>query len=474
MPVYKGGTGMRRILKTILMIIAIIVATPGMRGVAKEPIKVVIDQRPVTLAQPPVLEEGRVFLPLRRVFEALGSEVDWDSKTQSVTGRKGNTVIKLEIGKRQATVNNEKVLMDVAGKIINGRTMVPIRFVAENLGVDVNWDDYKQMVIITTTHISTTATTVNLDIITTVSQDDTTIYKNTNFKDDYVKILVKRNNTFEIIGKTLSGNTYVLVEITDMMGKEIFNTQSKINVDGTFNQEYSLTLSDGQYIVNVFMNNKKYGTYKGTDTGLVITKVKDTLVFETSSIYEDNLQQLSTSNQVSSSDLNLHSFSEENKNRLFKLATSITKDQDTDYQKALAIAQWVSENIYYDVAVVESGKFGKIDAIGTLDEKRSVCQGYAALTSGLLRSIGIPTKQVFGHSLVEINNNGAHWDQVDHTRPNHVWNEVFADGRWVIVDTTWNSSNRYEKGEYITGNTKYAYFDPTVEAFSNTHKITNR
>ncbi len=443
---------MRRILGKLIIALVLIIGVPCGENIANEPIKIVIDQESLILKQPPILEGGSIFLPLKTIFEALDIKVGWDAKTQTVTGVKENTIIKLEVGKRQASINNKKVLMDVECKMINNNVMVPAGFVAENLDVDIEWDNYNQIITIKSGFAS---------------------YKNSNFKDDYTEIIANEEGTLSVRGKTLSDNQYILLEIIDFSGREVFNGQGEIEEDGTFNQLYSVALDNGQYIINIFMNDKQYGTYTGIDTGIIIRKSKDKIVFGKSPVYRNNMEYLRKSNKVSSSDLNMHSFTEINKEILYKLATDITKGESTDYYKALAVASWVSENIYYDVDAAKSGQFRKTDAIGTLNEKRSVCQGYAALTTGLLRSIGIPTKLVFGYALgIETDINS--WDQVGDVGPNHVWNEVFVDNRWIIVDTTWNSKNRYEEGEYIDNDKIYAYFDPTVEAFSNTHKITNR
>ena len=443
---------MRRILANLLVVLVLSIGIPFMEANAKELIKVTIDQEPLKLKQPALIEEGHLLLPLREIFDALGAKVEWDPNTQSIIGFKDDTIMKLEIGKRQASINNKKILMDIGCKIVDGNVMIPVRFVAEGFDLDIDWDNHNQMLII---------------------KNSPSSYKNSNFKEDYIEILGNKDGEIVIRGKTLSSNRYILLEILDFKGREIFNGQGKIGEDGKFEQVYPVNFRNEQYIVNIFMNNDEYGTYTGIDTGIIIKKTKEKLTFNKSPVYRNNMEYLRKSNKVSSSDLNMNSFSEENKKILYNLAKDITEGESSEYKKVLAIANWVSSNIYYDMDAAKTGQLGKTDAIGTLNEKRSICQGYAALTTGLLRSIGIPTKLVFGYAL-GIDNEISNWNQVGKVGPNHVWNEVFVDNRWVIVDTTWNSKNRYEKGEYIEDDSIYSYFDPTIEAFSNTHKITNR
>lgn len=455
---------MKRILKGTIVMFIIVVAALRTQTSANEPIKLIIDRQVLILDQPPTTKDGRVLVPLRGFFEALGAEVGWDERSQMVTAKKDNLILKLEIDKQQASVNSEDVFMDVPGTMINGRAMLPARFISENLGLKVKWDREGQALIITTE---------NEDVRVNEEKESIALYRNTNLTEDYIEIKVVENHKVVIQGKTLSNNNYVLVEVLDDDGNNYLTKQSKIREDRTFKEEWEANFNEGTYTLNIYMNQKEYGSYQGVHVDIVMDKVKSGIVFINSPVYESNLAYLSESKEVSPSDLTLDAFSQKDRDRLLELATSITKDEESDYYKALAVSEWVSQNIYYDLDAFNARKFGKIDAIGTLDERRSICQGYAALTMGLLRSIEIPTKLVFGYAL-GINPNSDTWEQVDHRKPNHVWNEVFVDERWIIVDTTWNSKNRYEKGEYIEGDKIYSYFDPTIEAFSNTHKITNR
>lgn len=85
---------------------------------------------------PAVVEDGRTLLPMRATFEALGQTVDWNEETRTVTSGE----IVLQIDNPVALVKGEEVVLDVPAKLINGRTFVPLRFVAESLGKEVNWD----------------------------------------------------------------------------------------------------------------------------------------------------------------------------------------------------------------------------------------------------------------------------------------------------------------------------------------------
>lgn len=96
----------------------------------------------------PVIENDRTVVPVRAVTESVGAEVSWDEDTRTVTVTKGDTVIKMVIDSAEAYVNGEKVNLDAEAQIVDGRTIVPLRFVAESLNLNVDWDDASRTVII--------------------------------------------------------------------------------------------------------------------------------------------------------------------------------------------------------------------------------------------------------------------------------------------------------------------------------------
>src|SRR5450759_74432 len=94
----------------------------------------------------PVIVEGRTFLPIRAVVEALNGTIAWTAADQKVTIIMGSDVLELLIGKSTARVNGTPMSVDPANPkvvhfIIGGRTMLPVRFVAERLGGTVAWND---------------------------------------------------------------------------------------------------------------------------------------------------------------------------------------------------------------------------------------------------------------------------------------------------------------------------------------------
>jgi len=107
-----------------------------------------------TLDSPPIIKNSRTLLPIRAIIEALGGTVGWDTTAKKVTVTLGSTTIELWIGKSIAKVNGVDTSIDSANpkvvpEIINSRTMLPLRFIAENLGCDVQWDGTTKTITIT-------------------------------------------------------------------------------------------------------------------------------------------------------------------------------------------------------------------------------------------------------------------------------------------------------------------------------------
>ncbi len=86
---------------------------------------------------------------MRAIFEKIGADVNWNGDTQTVTAGKDDTEISLTINSTIAVKNGENITLDVPAKVLNGRTLVPVRFVADCFGVNVDWDGTMQRVSLT-------------------------------------------------------------------------------------------------------------------------------------------------------------------------------------------------------------------------------------------------------------------------------------------------------------------------------------
>ncbi|NLN86478.1 MAG: copper amine oxidase N-terminal domain-containing protein, partial [Syntrophomonadaceae bacterium] len=93
-----------------------------------------LDGRQLAFEVPPMIENGRTLVPLRAIFEEMGATVTWDPATYSATAVKSDTIVVLHVGSTTPTINGEVTQLDVPAKIVNGRTLAPLRFVGETFG----------------------------------------------------------------------------------------------------------------------------------------------------------------------------------------------------------------------------------------------------------------------------------------------------------------------------------------------------
>ncbi len=138
----------------LVLVLALALSTVVIAPVQAQTIRVIVDGSPVFFDQPPVSIGGRVLVPVRGVFERMGATVQWNPMTNTVLAVRGTTQIQLMIGSRQAYVNGVLVTLDVPAMVINGRTLVPLRFISESLGATVDWDEASRTVLITSSGVA--------------------------------------------------------------------------------------------------------------------------------------------------------------------------------------------------------------------------------------------------------------------------------------------------------------------------------
>lgn len=128
----------------------------------------------------PYIQNDRVLVPFRSLFETLGATVNWDPRNRAVTGSKNGKVVRLLIDSSTAYIDNTPIRLDAAASITNGRTFVPLRFVGEALGADVQWDSASNVVRIT---MGNEVTSVN-------SGGSVSVSKTISIKDSYGNIVL--------------------------------------------------------------------------------------------------------------------------------------------------------------------------------------------------------------------------------------------------------------------------------------------
>lgn len=86
-----------------------------------------------------MIKNGATLVPLRGIFEGLGAQVTWNASTKTIDATKGGTKVWLKIGSTTTKVNGSNVSIAVPAQVVNGSTLVPLRFISESLGAKVEW-----------------------------------------------------------------------------------------------------------------------------------------------------------------------------------------------------------------------------------------------------------------------------------------------------------------------------------------------
>jgi hypothetical protein len=108
-----------------------------------------VNGMPVAMDAAPFIKDGRTLLPIRALIETLGGTVEWNASTKTATVMLGSRTVVLTIGSKTALVGGRPVALDVAPMIVKGHTFLPLRFIAENLGLDLAWEPVSQTISFT-------------------------------------------------------------------------------------------------------------------------------------------------------------------------------------------------------------------------------------------------------------------------------------------------------------------------------------
>jgi len=107
-----------------------------------------VDGKSIAIDEPPFIAEGRTYIPLKLIADTLGSELKWNAETRGITITKNGTTIDMIVGSTKALVNNKIVDMDAPPILRNGRTFIPVRFVSEIFGAQVTWNARIKLIFI--------------------------------------------------------------------------------------------------------------------------------------------------------------------------------------------------------------------------------------------------------------------------------------------------------------------------------------
>lgn len=253
--------------------------TPCTADEGSDKITLFVDGKMVDCAkygQEPVIVEGRTLVPLRSVFEALGATVQWNNDTRTVISKRENIEVSLSVDSDTLYINGEAKTIDIPPQLMNNRTMVPVRAVAEAFGCTVKWDNNTRSVQITSILDETPekvmeailAAAKNFDVYEILKHVDEASAKegmgsvknllvsleNYEFTQEETGILTSflRNtlncSTFKVLGSSISGDeatVTVSVTIPNFEKTSIYNQIGSENVTKVYESilaEYGYTM----------------------------------------------------------------------------------------------------------------------------------------------------------------------------------------------------------------------------------------
>ncbi len=140
----------------MLVACMLMAVSPVQAATANTKVNIVVDEKQLSLDVAPYIENNRVLVPVRGVFEKLGLGVSWDQKNRKAVVTGEGTDIELKLGSKNVTVNGKAKAIDVPVTMKDNRLFIPLRFVAENSGVFVKWNQASKTVQLKTNVVKDT------------------------------------------------------------------------------------------------------------------------------------------------------------------------------------------------------------------------------------------------------------------------------------------------------------------------------
>lgn len=138
-----------KLLGKITVLVVVLIMCFSLTAFGSTIVNVYVNNEKVEFDVNPLLDNGRTLVPLRGVFERLNAQVDWNKDISEVVIKDKYNEIEMILGKDKVMVNGEVKSIDVPTMMINSRTFAPLRFISENLGHKVEWDQVTNSVYIT-------------------------------------------------------------------------------------------------------------------------------------------------------------------------------------------------------------------------------------------------------------------------------------------------------------------------------------
>ncbi|MDF2545666.1 MAG: hypothetical protein K0R93_564 [Anaerosolibacter sp.] len=178
-------------------------------------------------------------------------------------------------------------------------------------------------------------------------------------------------------------------------------------------ESFPLQLNDGSYKVSI-LENVSGNSYKT----VAVTNL-DVKMENEQKVFLNSIQLIEWNDSM----------------KAIEKAKELTKDITTDEEKIAAIHKYVVENVRYDYDKIKNLNYDYLPNIeNTFETNLGICYDYSSMFAGMLRSIDIPTKLIKGYT--------------KNAQGYHAWNEVYVNGKWMIVDTTYDAQMKENKLKY--------------------------
>lgn len=396
---------MKKLILAFVVFLSLATIFPTVAFASVQPISVVVNGSKIAFsdAQPFVDGNGRTQTPAKYIGEALGATVEWDGKAQKAIFTFGSKELVLFIGKNYYEVDGQTKQMDTTAMLKDGRTFVPAKYIAETFGANVNWDGKTKTVYVDRT------------LSTQVEEGK------------------------DVADGTVVSNQSELIEVlrlaTDMLQPTVV-----LKLNNFESSDYDLE-NLGQYKSNLYVGyDIRIDTLTNNNVADAIVTITYSEVFR--------IQQAKKNDKV------LSRLSFEDTAVLIKvkeIISQVIKDSMTDYEKELAIHDYLVLNYKYDYYNLQNNTVPdeSYTVYGLLIKGTGVCQAYAEATNLLLNAVGIECDMVIGTSKGE----------------SHGWNIVKLDDEYYMLDVTYDDPAPDE-----TGYVSYKYFNVTADQLALDHE----
>jgi len=160
--------------------------------------------------------------------------------------------------------------------------------------------------------------------------------------------------------------------------------------------------------------------------------------------------------------------------RLVAQSDEIVGTETDPLKQVELIYQWVTSNIYYDFDAFTKETDTYHTAVDVLEYRRAECDGFSGLFQALVQAQNIPCITCKGYALGQ--GTTGTWDSNNYLNHevNHNWNEVYIDGEWLRMDTTWDVNNAYTAGYFVENAPSQRWFRFSSEELDITRRIDAR